>query len=73
MIAKIVAAVITIGLATGALYLLWNGSLVGAVDGVHEITFLQAFGLSILARILFKPDPPNPKTNDTSTGKTIDH
>lgn len=34
--------------------LLWNGCLVGAVDGVHEITWLQAWGLIILFGILFK-------------------
>lgn len=34
--------------------LLWNGCLVGAVDGVHPITFLQALGLNILFSILFK-------------------
>lgn len=35
-------------------YLLWNGCLVGAIDGVKEIGWLQAFGLNILAGILFK-------------------
>ena len=34
---------------------LWNGCLVGAVDGVHQITWLQAWGLSILCSFLFKP------------------
>ena len=29
---------------------LWNGCLVSAVDGVHEITYWQAFGLSVLTR-----------------------
>ena len=33
---------------------LWNGCLVGAVDGVHQITWLQAWGLSILCSFLFK-------------------
>jgi len=33
--------------------LLWNGCLVGAIDGVHEITFLQAWGLNILSGFLF--------------------
>ena len=36
-------------------YMLWNGCLVGAVDGVHEITWLQAWGISILFNFLFKP------------------
>lgn len=36
-------------------YLLWNGCLVGAVAGVSEVTWLQAWGLSILCSFLFKP------------------
>ena len=35
-------------------YMLWNGCLVSAVDGVHEVTWLQAWGISILFHILFK-------------------
>lgn len=34
--------------------LLWNYSLVGAVDGVHQITFWQALGINFLFGILFK-------------------
>jgi len=34
--------------------LLWNHSLVGAVDGVHPITFWQALGIGFLFSILFK-------------------
>ena len=34
--------------------LLWNGCLVGAVSGVHEITWLQAWGISLLCGMLFK-------------------
>lgn len=34
--------------------LLWNGCLVGAIDGVREITWLQAWGLIILSGLLFK-------------------
>ena len=33
---------------------LWNGCLVGAIVGVNEITWLQAWGLMILTSILFK-------------------
>jgi hypothetical protein len=32
---------------------LWNGCLVGAVDGVHEVTWFQAWGLTVLFGILF--------------------
>lgn len=28
--------------------MLWNGCLVGAVDGVHNIGWLQAWGLTLL-------------------------
>ena len=33
---------------------LWNGCLVGAIDGVKEITWLQAWGLQFLFTLLFK-------------------
>ena len=33
--------------------MLWNGCLVGAVDGVHEIGWLQAWGLQFLFSLLF--------------------
>lgn len=36
------------------IWMLWNGCLVGAVDGVHQITWLQAWGLSIFCSFLFK-------------------
>jgi hypothetical protein len=34
--------------------LLWNSCLVGAVDGIHPIGFLQALGLVFLSSALFK-------------------
>ena len=34
--------------------MLWNGCLVGAVDGVKEIGWLQAWGLQFLFGLLFK-------------------
>jgi hypothetical protein len=34
--------------------MLWNGCLVDAVDGVHAVTWLQAWGLTILIHSLFK-------------------
>ena len=36
-------------------YMLWNGSLVGAVDGIHEIDWMTAWGISLLCGFLFKP------------------
>ena len=35
-------------------YMLWNGCLVGAIAGVSEVTWLQAWGLIILSGFLFK-------------------
>ena len=36
-------------------FLLWNGCLVGAIAGVSEVTWLQAWGLTVLCGFLFKP------------------
>ncbi len=36
-------------------YMLWNGCLVDAVEGVKEVTWLQAWGINFLFGILFKP------------------
>lgn len=35
-------------------YFLWNGCLIGAVDGVNEVSWLQAWGLNLLSGFLFK-------------------
>ena len=35
-------------------YMLWNGCLVGAVAGVSEVSWLQAWGLTVLCGFLFK-------------------
>ncbi len=37
-------------------YMLWNGCLVGAVAGVNEVTWLQAWGICVLSGLLFKSD-----------------
>lgn len=34
--------------------MLWNGCLVGAVDSVREVTWLQAWGIQFLFGLLFK-------------------
>lgn len=34
-------------------YMLWNGCLVDAVEGVKQVTWLQAWGLNVLAGFLF--------------------
>ena len=35
-------------------YMLWNSCLVSAVAGVSEVTWLQAWGITILCGFLFK-------------------
>lgn len=35
-------------------YFLWNGCLVGAIDGVKEITWIQGWGLMLLFNIITK-------------------
>lgn len=40
-------------------WMLWNGCLVGAVDGVREITWLQAWGITVLCAFLFKSYSPS--------------
>jgi hypothetical protein len=35
-------------------FMLWNGCLVDAVTGVKEVTWIQAWGLTILCNFLFK-------------------
>jgi hypothetical protein len=42
-------------------YMLWNGCLVGAVAGVSEVSWLQAWGLTILCGFLFKSNVSNSK------------
>lgn len=55
VIGSVLAIIVILGfIISFPTMLLWNGCLVGAVDGVHEITWLQAWGLIILFGILFK-------------------
>ena len=42
-------------------YMLWNGCLVGAVAGVSQVTWLQAWGLTVLCGFLFKSNVSNTK------------
>lgn len=34
--------------------MLWNSCLVGAVDGVHAVTWLQAWGLTVMIHSLVR-------------------
>jgi hypothetical protein len=42
-------------------YMLWNGCLVGVVAGVSEVSWLQAWGLTVLCGFLFKSNVSNSK------------
>ena len=33
---------------------LWNGCLVGTVEGINEVGFLRAWGLSFLCHMIFR-------------------
>ena len=54
LMGAIVLMVILSALISVPVWLLWNGCLVDAVEGVREVTWLQAWGLSFLFGILFK-------------------
>lgn len=55
LVAVALAALLGISfLLSWPVYALWNGCLVGALDGVREVTWLQAWGISILCHLLFK-------------------
>ena len=52
----VLAVVVIVGLVLSfPLMLLWNGRVVPAINGVQEITWLQAWGIMIVSNILFKP------------------
>jgi len=51
----IVALVVFISfLLSWPVMMLWNGCLVGAVTGVNEVSWLQAWGLTVLTGLMFK-------------------
>ena len=54
VIAGIVTLLFLSFLLSWPVYMLWNGCLVGAIIGVKEITWMQAWGLSVLFGLLFK-------------------
>ena len=42
-------------------YMLWNGCFVGAIAGVNEVTWLQAWGITIMVGLLFKSSTTSSK------------
>jgi len=53
-IGTIVSLVLVSFLFSWPVYMLWNYCLVGAVSGVNEVTGFQAWGLNMLAGLLFR-------------------
>lgn len=54
-LATTIVLIIFLGLLLSLpIWLLWNSCLVPAIEGVREITWLQAWGLNILCTGLFK-------------------
>ena len=53
-IGMIMLAVVLGFILSYPIMLLWNGCLVPAVNGVHTIGWLQAWGIMILFGLLFK-------------------
>lgn len=54
-IVGIVALIVILGLVLSLpIWMLWNSCLVPAINGVNEISWLQAWGLNILCTGLFK-------------------
>ena len=53
-LAAVVTGVILSFLLSWPVYWLWNNALLGSVDGVHTVTWLQAWGITILCGFLFK-------------------
>jgi len=59
-----VAVAVLVGISlllSWPVYFLWNHSLVGAVDGVYHVTWVQAWGLTALCSLLFKSSVTNKK------------
>lgn len=51
--AIVIAAVVLTVVLAWPVQVLWNTSLVPAIDGINQITFWQALGINFLASILF--------------------
>lgn len=50
----VVAAILISFLLSWPVMMLWNEALVGAINGINQITWLQAWGINMLCAILFK-------------------
>jgi hypothetical protein len=61
IVVGLAAIVLLSFLLSWPVYMLWNGCLVGAVRGVSEVTWLQAWGITVLFGFLFKSSNTNSK------------
>jgi len=58
----VLSIVIVVGLIVSwPVMMLWNECLVGAINGVNPIGWLQAWGLMVLFGLLFKTSASNKK------------
>jgi hypothetical protein len=63
VLAAIAVTMLAVIILAWPVQLLWNLSLVPAIDGVNYITFWQALGINVLASILFKTYGATPKND----------
>ena len=62
MVAGIIMFILALSfLFSWPVFMLWNGCLVGAINGVNTVTWLQAWGISVLASMLFKSSATSKK------------
>lgn len=54
VLGSIVFLVFVSFLLSWPVFMLWNGCLVDAVQGVKEVTWMQAWGINLLFGILFR-------------------
>ena len=54
VVAGITTAVLISFLLSWPVMWLWNNALIGAITGVNEVSWLQAWGISTLLGLLFK-------------------
>jgi hypothetical protein len=54
MIGGIIVGAVAISFVTSwPVYMLWNSCLVDAIDGIKQVTWLQAWGIAVLCALLF--------------------
>tara|TARA_R110000782_G_scaffold268076_3_gene364121 strand:- start:43 stop:231 length:189 start_codon:yes stop_codon:yes gene_type:complete len=55
----IIVVLLTIFILSWPTMWLWNNCLVGAIDGINPIGFLQTLGITFLFNALVKSNPKN--------------